>query len=505
MRHIRSKITLALILIALLPIIPLYIVVEYLLERGLALGLNVEVEQALEGSLRFSKAQYNRFRDETFEIAKRISNDATLKGLDIAEEPFQFKLSDSFPDTLDIFLEVFDSAGRRVLAEPDSMKQYSTDGKLLRAMIGPRTAALLDHEHQQRRVKVIAPIMSEGEEVGSLVVTRILPAQFVEDSQQILDVFQMMKALALVRSGVRTSFIRTFLAIYLGMLLLSIGLGYFLSKRITAPLNKLVEGTEIVARGDMNHRVRVMTRDEIGKLGQSFNEMIRNLKQQQEQILYLERMTTWKEIARTLAHEIKNPLTPIQLMVQELKDKYKGDDPAYGDLLGKCAEIILDEVEKLRNLTREFSDFARLPELHRSQGDLNELLSELVRLYPNKPISLDLSPNLKSFSFDVDKIRRVLINLIDNAIHAVRNGGSITLSADISTHEVLLSVSDTGIGMEPEHLKKIFEPHFSTKHRGMGLGLAISKGIVEQHGGRISVQSQLGAGTRFTITLPYEQ
>jgi len=336
-------------------------------------------------------------------------------------------------------------------------------------------------------------------------VTRILPAQFVEDSQQILDVFQMMKALALVRSGVRTSFIRTFLAIYLGMLLLSIGLGYFLSKRITAPLNKLVEGTEIVARGDMNHRVRVMTRDEIGKLGQSFNEMIRNLKQQQEQILYLERMTTWKEIARTLAHEIKNPLTPIQLMVQELKDKYKGDDPAYGDLLGKCAEIILDEVEKLRNLTREFSDFARLPELHRSQGDLNELLSELVRLYPNKPISLDLSPNLKSFSFDVDKIRRVLINLIDNAIHAVRNGGSITLSADISTHEVLLSVSDTGIGMEPEHLKKIFEPHFSTKHRGMGLGLAISKGIVEQHGGRISVQSQLGAGTRFTITLPYEQ
>lgn len=505
MRHIRSKITLALIIIALLPIYPLSRVVEYLLEKGLALGLNVEVEQALESSLRSSKARYNRFRDETLEIARQLTKQESLRKLNVMTEPAQLKLSDLLPGTYHVFLEVFDTAGRCVLAEPDSLKRFSTDGKLLRAMIGPHEATLLDHEHQQRSIKVITPIISEGKEVGSFVVTRILPAQFVEDSQQILDVFQMMKSLALVRSSLRSSFNRTFLAIYLVMLLLSIGLGYFLSKKITAPLNSLVKGTEIVAKGDLNYRVNVVSQDEIGKLGQSFNEMIRNLKEKQEQVLYLERMTTWKEIARTLAHEIKNPLTPIQLTVQELKDKYKGDDSAYRELLDQCTEIILDEVEKLRKLTREFSDFARLPELHRGRGDLNNLLQELVRLYPGKTISLNLSLDLKPFSFDVDKIRRVLINLLDNAIYAIQRGGDITLSTEISNHKIKLVVSDTGTGMEEEHLKKIFEPHFSTKHKGMGLGLAISKQIIEQHGGHIAVQSRQGQGTKFTIILPYEE
>jgi two-component system nitrogen regulation sensor histidine kinase NtrY len=209
-------------------------------------------------------------------------------------------------------------------------------------------------------------------------------------------------------------------------------------------------------------------------------------------------MAAWREIARVLAHEIKNPLTPIQLMVRQIQDEYRGEDAAYRQTLDECARIINEEIEQLRRLVREFSDFARMPELHPAPGQLNELATEVARLYSQRPLQLQLNPTLPPVRFDGEAMRRVLINLIENAMQA-SNTAAITMRTfhDHRSNEVAIAVEDTGPGIAPEYLPRIFEPYFSTKKSGIGLGLAIVKRIIEEHGGTISVHSETGRGCAF--------
>jgi two-component system nitrogen regulation sensor histidine kinase NtrY len=150
---------------------------------------------------------------------------------------------------------------------------------------------------------------------------------------------------------------------------------------------------------------------------------------------------------------------------------------------------------------REFSDFARMPELHPALGQLNELAAEVAKLYPQRPLKLQLAPALPKFNFDWEAMRRVLINLIENAAQA-SSTAKITLRTSHSANEIVIAVEDTGPGIAPENLSRIFEPYFSTKKSGMGLGLAIVKRIVEEHGGTISVQSEIGRGSTFVCKFP---
>ena len=246
------------------------------------------------------------------------------------------------------------------------------------------------------------------------------------------------------------------------------------------------------------------SKDEVGDLVHSFNTMITTLKEKQDQVVSLEKMAAWREIARILAHEIKNPLTPIQLTVQHMKDKYEGDDPEYGKLLEECSEIVTDEIESLRTLVREFSEFARMPKLSLSPGDLNELVEEVRKLYPNNNISLELERTLPELHFDHEKMRRVIINLIENGLDSIneKGVGDIQIRTSLEDKMAVIHYSDTGNGIPNEIREKIFEPYFSTKKSGMGLGLAIVKRIIEEHGGSISIESIEGKGTTFKIELP---
>ena len=246
------------------------------------------------------------------------------------------------------------------------------------------------------------------------------------------------------------------------------------------------------------------SKDEVGDLVHSFNTMITTLKEKQDQVVSLEKMAAWREIARILAHEIKHPLTPIQLTVQHMKDKYEGDDPEYGKLLEECSEIVTDEIESLRTLVREFSEFARMPKLSLSHGDLNELVEEVRKLYPNNNISLELERTLPELNFDHEKMRRVVINLIENGLDSIneKGVGDIQIRTSLEDNMAVIHYSDTGNGILDEIREKIFEPYFSTKKSGMGLGLAIVKRIIEEHGGSISIESIEGKGTTFKIELP---
>jgi two-component system nitrogen regulation sensor histidine kinase NtrY len=186
-----------------------------------------------------------------------------------------------------------------------------------------------------------------------------------------------------------------------------------------------------------------------------------------------------------------------------MQDEYRGENQHYQNMLAECSAIINEEIEKLRKLVREFSDFARMPELHRAPGQLNDLIKEVTRLHPTRVIKLDLDPALPPVNFDWGAIRRVLINLIANALQSAPEA-EVTMHTRLSpaNGRIEMIVADTGSGIPPENLKKVFEPYFSTKKSGMGLGLAIVKRIIEEHQGIITVTSEVGTGTRFVISLP---
>lgn len=309
------------------------------------------------------------------------------------------------------------------------------------------------------------------------------------------------------KSSLQDSFLVSFFVIYSAVLVVSLGLALWISTVITHPILILAKATEQIAKGDLDYHIRLDVRhDEIGQLVRSFNDMITQIKQHQERLIYLEKMTAWREIAQRMAHEIKNPLTPIQLNIQQLKDAYGGRDDLFNSQLTTSYEIITEEIANLRNLTKEFSEFARLPSLSPKASDLNALIIDTCRLYANpSPITV-LDPTLPLLELDREAMRRVFINLIDNALSAIsgRVGGFVRLESKSYPNRMEVRIIDNGHGIRKADLSRIFEPHFSGKSSGMGLGLAIAKAIIEEHHGSIGVDSVENQGTTFTVSIPLD-
>jgi two-component system nitrogen regulation sensor histidine kinase NtrY len=225
------------------------------------------------------------------------------------------------------------------------------------------------------------------------------------------------------------------------------------------------------------------------------------------QIQKVQRMEAWREVARRIAHEIKNPLTPIQLSAERLRKRYAKMLEGDGGILDKCTGTIIQQVEDLKNLVNEFSQFARLPAAELTANDLNDIVKEALFLFKegHKGIRFDCREGeIPSLEIDRDQIKRVLINLLDNAVAAVEEKGEIRVSTTYSASAgvVLLEVADNGSGLAPEVRARIFEPYFSTKKDGTGLGLAIVSAIVADHRGHIRVRPNEPRGTRFIIELP---
>ena len=225
-------------------------------------------------------------------------------------------------------------------------------------------------------------------------------------------------------------------------------------------------------------------------------------------IVKAQRMEAWREVARRIAHEIKNPLTPIKLSAQRLRRRYLQQFDGEGAVFDECTRTIITQVDQLRVLVDEFSHFARLPSAHPTPHDLNDLVAEVLVLYTegHPQVAFDFRRNseLPVFNLDGEQMRRVLINLLDNAVDAVTNGGRIDIAVhyDAALRMASLEVADDGCGVAPEYLDRIFEPYFSTKKAGTGLGLAIVHQIVQDHQGFVRVRRARPQGTRFIIELP---
>jgi nitrogen fixation/metabolism regulation signal transduction histidine kinase len=223
------------------------------------------------------------------------------------------------------------------------------------------------------------------------------------------------------------------------------------------------------------------------------------------------RLAAWAEMARRVAHEVKNPLTPIQLAVEHVRRLWQANDPRFGAVLAECLDNIQGQVRALRQIATEFSTYARLPALRLEPTGVDNLLGHALRPYlASPPLRVDIAsvvpPDLPEVMVDRAVMTRVLVNLVENALQAMPEGGRLEVSAHSVSGNgrpgVRISVRDSGIGIPPDILSRIFEPYFSTKSGGTGLGLAIARRAVEEHGGLIDIQSRPGKGTHVTLFLP---
>jgi signal transduction histidine kinase len=284
-----------------------------------------------------------------------------------------------------------------------------------------------------------------------------------------------------------------------------------LSGRIARPVKELVQGAERVAEGDLDGRVTVSSRDEIGQLATSFNSMTSALRASQERLLQAERVAAWREVARRLAHELKNPLFPIQLSIETLRRAFdkKGGGGELEGLVRESTSTILDEIAALKRIIEEFSEFARTPRPTKAPLDPNALVDAVLSLYRPRAQGVSIETHLEGgigeIEADRDLLSRALSNLVKNALEAMPEGGRLSVSTRLAGRALLMEVEDSGTGLSPEEKSRLFTPYYTTKKAGTGLGLTIVQGIVTDHGGRVEVESSPGKGTRFTIVLPAAQ
>lgn len=359
---------------------------------------------------------------------------------------------------------------------------------------------------------------------GSLALTFAVPATLQTDYQGLKNALDDSRRVAAISTALPSSYRRAFVWLMAGAGFCAAAVGLIAALFMTRRIQALVRVARAVAAGKREARVRLRGRDEMAELGASFNQMLDSLATSRQQIEYLQRIGAWQDVARRLAHEIKNPLTPIQLAVQQCVSTYRGDDPKYQRLLKDTGEIVEEEIAGLRRLVDTFRTLGQLPKVAATPIVLDDVMAELVRdpalgphvtlLAPAEPVTL---------SADKLLLRRVLVNLVENGIHAANEiavptgAGAVADSAaspvapalvqvqwTADASVVTIVVEDRGGGVPAHKRAQIFEPYVTSKVTGTGLGLAISKKIVLEHGGQLELADEAGAlgGARMVITLP---
>jgi len=289
--------------------------------------------------------------------------------------------------------------------------------------------------------------------------------------------------------------------------LLGAAIGYSMAERIADPVNRLTRATRRIARGDLDARIAATSSDELRRLVEDFNRMADDLKRQRSELERTQRLEAWADMARQVAHDIKNPLTPIQLSAEHARRVNIDRGRPLSPVIDECVDAILTQVRLLRQIAAEFSSFASSPTPRPEPTSLGALLDEVVTPYRaglegRVTLAVNVPPSLPLVNIDHTLFARALTNMIENALHAMPGGGTLTITAVESGRTVVVDVTDTGIGMDADDLARIFEPYFSTKATGTGLGLTIAKRNIELNGGTIALASERGVGTTVTITLP---
>ncbi len=296
-------------------------------------------------------------------------------------------------------------------------------------------------------------------------------------------------------------------------ILIAVLTSLWFAARVTRPVVSLAEAARRVAAGDLNAKVDVESSDELGELAASFNRMTEDLLQQKDRTLQAERVAAWRELARRLAHELKNPLFPLQVTVENLMRARQKSPEMFEEVFQEGTATLLAEINNLKAIIGRFSEFSKMPQPQLRPTQVNDVVGSVLRVFHAQlqdndqaknriTVHTELTEALPEISADPDLLHRALQNLVLNAIDAMPQGGELTIRTGTLGDRVEISVSDTGSGLTQEECGRLFTPYYTTKQHGTGLGLAIVQSVVSDHGGKISVESTKEKGTTFRIELP---
>jgi len=312
----------------------------------------------------------------------------------------------------------------------------------------------------------------------------------------------------------RREILKTAALVALAALLIGLLVSWWVSRRITRPVEELAKGARDVASGRWDTHIDVKGSDEIGQLAAAFNDMTKTLASQREKLVQTERVAAWRELARRLAHELRNPLFPLQITVENLQRARQLGPQQFQEVFSEATATLKAELANLNTIVGRFSDFSKMPAAQFTRVNVNEVLRNAVRLFepqftavgkPSIATEYFLSESLPEIDADPDLLHRAFQNLVLNALDAMPAGGTLTFKSSDAGESVRIEVADTGKGLTPEECSRLFTPYYTTKQLGTGLGLAIVQSVVSDHHGSISVSSEEGRGAAFRIDLPKRQ
>ncbi len=296
-------------------------------------------------------------------------------------------------------------------------------------------------------------------------------------------------------------------AVYFIMLMIAIITAYFISNYITRSLQKVSERISQTRLQKRNEKIIVENAsEEINNLIQAYNSMVETLEESAEKLARSERELAWREMAKQVAHEIKNPLTPMRLSLQNFEQKFDPKDPKITEKVKEFSKMMIQQIDLMSSIASAFSDFAKMPAQHKEQLDLVDVVKHAVEIFTQPYIYFESDIQQLTVELDKNQITRVITNLLNNALYAVKEteNPEINIKIYLIENQIVISMADNGKGIDDTLKDKVFEPKFTTKTSGMGLGLPIVKNIVETYNGTISFTSTLNKGTTFVITLPYK-
>ncbi|HEY6174917.1 MAG TPA: ATP-binding protein [Kofleriaceae bacterium] len=479
---LQLKLTAGLVLIVMTPLAAS----AYLIDQLGRAAANVAAGEASQRIKAMEKAQ--DVYVELVELTKRLD-------LEIAGRLAQRSDLLALDPTVNLVRVIDDEPGLRAIAlvRPDG----TVAAEASRPLPGP---AWRDYHFEQ-------PLGGVG---ATLRLTFTVSATVNEDMAELQKSIEAARTFQQIRTALPDSY-RTAFLVLLGVAgLAAAGFGMWASSFLTRRITALVTTARKVSDGQLSARVELRGRDELAELGSAFNTMLDDLDQTRAQLAYLQRMGVWQDVARRLAHEIKNPLTPIQLAVQQCVSSYKGGDPRFQQLLVETGEIVGEEIAGLRRLVDTFRTLGALPKVEKAPIALADVIEEL-KLDPTVAERVTLQPPAVPVTVRADKLllKRVLANLIENGIHAGEEAGMpgdvvIGWAADPARDLVTITIDDHGKGVSDASRDKIFEPYVTSKATGTGLGLAIARKIAIEHGGDLVLAADRAptGGARFIVSLP---
>jgi nitrogen fixation/metabolism regulation signal transduction histidine kinase len=522
------RLSTAILLTAVIPLVAAMFLASSLFGQASAIWFDPEVGRQLDRGVDVYKDYVKAIKDDMRHQTDAIAADEVLREAAKRQnsELIEAQLDTLFPRFPELVaLRVEGARGEDEMGASDL--PAAADGG---APAGGRTLARRDRgrpvdEAKERSLEVRRPLTDDPGGPG-VVATFAINRTRLDELERTGNVVTKYHTLEQSRGQLYRGYLYAFGALLGVTMLLTLLLGIFLARGVTVRIHRLVAAINLVASGDLGLRVPVTGNDEFADLARAFNDMISEMAQSRARIEYLQRIGAWQEMAQRLAHEIKNPLTPIQLAVQECHRKYDGDDPRFRALLDTTLEIVQEEVGTLRRLVGDFSNFARLPPAELQESTLHEFLkdtSDQLMLLDEGgeagiadhgvDVRLELPAEPLPAAIDRQMLRRVLINLVRNAVQAIRDAraarapgqvlGRVVVGARREGDGAAILVEDDGPGISADVRARIFDPYFTTKKDGTGLGLAIVKKIVVEHGGRIDVgRSETMGGASFVVHLP---